>query len=44
VYALAPGVALTPLVGSWFCARYAEPKSTAFRFTVLPPWNAPRRL
>src|SRR6185295_12594512 len=46
VYALAPGVALGPSVGSWFCGRYAAPMSTAFRSTApfAPPWNARSRL
>src|SRR5213596_320139 len=46
VYAVAPGTLLVPSVGSWFCGRYAAPKSTAFRSTdpFPPPWNARRRL
>ena len=44
--ALAPGVALGPSVGSWFCGRYAAPMSTALRSTApfAPPWNARSRL
>src|SRR5436190_4463470 len=45
-YAVAPGTVLVPSVGSWFCGRYAAPKSTAFRSTepFAPPWNTRSRL
>ena len=36
----APGVALVPSVGSWFCGRNAAPMSTAFRLTVVAALQA----